>query len=147
MGVWWGCIWSSRNIIQTGDKLVKYLDMLCSCNTHDGRIHHDRVSHYVTLKDVSMWTHVMSDCVHNRFPGVSISILACGSSVSGYLVKFDLQPTLRETLSHTRGLWLYIAICATLLYVVYVYEPTLLQCYTRFIIPGKGIPNTTKDEM
>lgn len=172
--MWWECIWPSRNILTTGDELVKYLDRLCSCNTHGGRINHDRICHYVTLKDVAMWTHVMSDCVHNRFPGVYISIITCGSSASGYVVKFDLQPTPREARSYTRnlphfgisdvasrlydsrgsitscsyrGLWLYMAICLTLTYVVHVYEPTCLQRCMGFIIPGKNTVNITKDEM
>ena len=68
--------------------VAAYVDRLC------GGVDNCRVmvgdAGRVVVADAPTWTDDMSQCVKGRFPGVTLSICQCNSSMSGFSVVIEL---------------------------------------------------------
>jgi hypothetical protein len=66
-------------------QVSKYLERLCGCDNNGGRITINS-SGKIVVSDIPSWSHSMTHCIENRFPGVDVSVYQNSSSLSGFVV-------------------------------------------------------------
>ena len=99
------------------ENLSRYVQQMCGCGSHGGRVHVVPNPERCIVSDVPAWTDEMTLCVKTRFPNASVSVHQTHQSLSGFNVIIALQPAAYAYAWHMAS---FAGILAFVCYVWYV---------------------------